>query len=71
MPDASKILVIVTAKLLSGKKEATVPGNIKIDIAKITGITPAEFTLIGICVDCPPYTLRPTTRFAYCTGILL
>ena len=48
MPDTSKTFVIVCAKPLFGKKEAIVPGNIKIDIAKITGITPAEFTLIGI-----------------------
>ena len=48
MPDASKIFAIVVAKPLFGKKEAIVPGNIRMDIAKITGITPAEFTLIGI-----------------------
>ncbi len=35
------------------------------------GITPAVLTLRGMCVFCPPYTLRPTTRLAYCTGIFL
>jgi preprotein translocase subunit SecY len=30
---------------------------------------PAVLTLIGIWVFCPPYTFRPTTRFAYWTGI--
>ena len=31
-------------------KAAIVPGNAMIDIAKIIGITPADATLIGICV---------------------
>ena len=35
----------------------------------MTGITPPEFTRSGRCVDCPPMTLRPTTRLAYCTGM--
>ena len=32
-------------------------------------MTPAVLTLSGRWVDCPPYTLRPTTRFAYWTGM--
>ncbi len=39
------------------------------DDAKMTGMTPAWFTLSGIYVEVPPYILRPTIRFAYCTGI--
>ena len=37
----------------------------------MTGITPPTFTFRGRWVDCPPMTLRPTTRLAYCTGIRL
>ena len=37
------------------------------ELAKITGITPAVFTLMGIWVDWPPYTFRPTMRLAYWT----
>ena len=33
------------------------------------GITPDMLTLMGIWVDWPPYIFRPTTRFAYCTGM--
>ena len=39
-----------------------------IDEAKITGITPAMFTLSGMKVLVPPIMRRPTTRLAYCTG---
>ena len=39
------------------------------DCAKMIGITPAVFTRSGMCVFWPPYIFRPTTRFAYCTGI--
>ena len=42
-----------------------------IELAKIIGITPDIFTLIGRCVFCPPYIFLPTTRFAYWIGILL
>ena len=35
------------------------------------GITPDAFTLSGMYCLTPPYCLFPTTRFAYCTGILL
>ena len=37
--------------------------------AKITGMTPAWFTFIGMYVDVPPYIRRPTIRLAYCTGM--
>ena len=36
---------------------------------QMIGRTPDMLTLIGIKVDWPPYILRPTTRFAYCTGM--
>ena len=39
------------------------------DEAKMTGMTPAWFTLSGMYVEVPPYILRPTIRLAYCTGI--
>ena len=42
-------------------------GNVRIELAKITGITPPVFTFRGMCVDEPPYCRRPTTRLAYCT----
>ena len=35
----------------------------------MTGITPPAFTFSGMWVDWPPITRRPTTRFAYCTGM--
>ena len=41
------------------------------DEAKMTGMTPAMLTLSGMNVLCPPIILRPTTRFAYCTGTRL
>ena len=44
-------------------------GNMMIEEAKITGMTPAVLTRIGRWVLCPPYILRPTTRLAYCTGM--
>ena len=50
-------------------KLASCAGNIRIDEAKIGGITPAVLTLSGRWVVCPPYIFRPTTRLAYCTGI--
>ena len=40
------------------------------DDAKMIGITPAVFTLSGICEDCPPYVFRPCTFCEYCTAIL-
>ena len=48
----------------------SVAGNRISDEAKITGMTPAVLIRSGMWVDCPPYTRRPTTRLAYCTGIL-
>ena len=44
-------------------------GNVKMEDAKITGMTPPALTRRGRWVDCPPITLRPTTLLAYCTGI--
>ena len=44
---------------------------VKIELAKMIGITPDILTLMGRWVDWPPYIFLPTTRFAYCTGILL
>src|SRR5947209_7891670 len=52
-----------------GNIESSSTGKVKIELAKMTGITPPEFTRSGKCVDPPPITRRPTTRFAYCTGI--
>ena len=46
-----------------------VPGNMISDCAKMIGITPAMLTLSGMWLACPPYTRRPTTRLAYCTGM--
>ena len=54
-----------------GKTAPRVEGIETIEAAKMTGITPPELTLSGRCVACPPYTRRPTTRLAYCTGIFL
>ena len=52
-------------------KLAIVAGNMRIDEANIGGITPAVLTFSGKWVDCPPNIFLPTTRFAYCTGMLL
>ena len=49
---------------------AIVCGNDTIETAKMIGMTPAIEIFSGMCVLCPPYIFRPTTRFAYCTGIL-
>ena len=37
--------------------------------AKMTGRTPDMFTFMGRVLLWPPYILRPTTFFAYCTGM--
>ena len=44
-------------------------GADRMELAKMTGITPPELTLSGRCVDWPPIILRPTMRLAYCTGM--
>ena len=38
------------------------------ELAKMMGITPVLFSLMGSVEFCPPYIFRPTTFFAYCTG---
>src|SRR5919206_172057 len=48
---------------------ATSAGRYSRELAKITGMTPAVFTLIGMYVLVPPYIRRPTMRLAYWTGI--
>src|SRR3954470_7974327 len=47
---------------------ATSAGRYSRDDAKMTGMTPAWFTLIGMYVLVPPYCRRPIIRFAYWTG---
>ena len=47
----------------------TACGAERIEVAKMTGMTPPELTLSGRCVDWPPIMLRPTMRLAYCTGM--
>ena len=49
----------------SPMKNSIVEGIDRIELAKMIGMTPLIPTLIGIYVLCPPYILRPTTRFAY------
>ena len=44
-------------------------GADRIELAKMTGITPPELTFSGRCVDWPPIILRPTMRLAYWTGM--
>ena len=46
-----------------------ITGNWRMDDAKITGITPAVFTLSGIDEDDVPYLLLPRKVLVYCTGI--
>ena len=46
-----------------------VGGKAMIEAAKITGITPAMFTRSGRYVEPPVVIRRPTTRFAYWTGM--
>ena len=46
----------------------TVAGSMAMDWAKMMGMTPLMFTLMGMWVDWPPYIFRPTTRLAYWTG---
>ena len=45
--------------------EAMDRNRLTADEAKITGITPAVLTFIGIWEDCPPTILRPCIFFAY------
>ncbi len=52
-----------------GRNCAIVGGISMTDEAKITGMTPAMFTLSGMNVLVPPIMRRPTMRLAYCTGI--
>ncbi len=52
-------------------KFAITIGIEKSEPAKITGITPAVFTLSGICEDCPPTSFLPCVFLEYCTLILL
>ena len=40
-----------------------------IELAKMIGITPVILSLIGRVEFWPPISFRPTTRFAYWTGI--
>ena len=44
-------------------------GKYRTDDAKMIGITPAWLTFSGMYVLPPEVILRPTTRFANCTGI--
>ena len=61
--------ILPTRPVLSDIKPRIVPGIASREEAKMIGRTPDMLTLIGIKVDWPPYILRPTTRFAYCTGM--
>ena len=47
---------------------AIVAGNIRIEEAKIGGITPDELILRGRWVLCPPYILLPTHAFGVLDG---
>ena len=38
-------------------------------LAKISGSTPEAFIFSGMCVDWPPYILRPTMRLEYWIGM--
>ena len=51
-------------------KRVSVAGKRISEEAKMTGMTPAVLMRSGMWVDWPPYMRRPTTRLAYCTGIL-
>ena len=44
-------------------------GAERMELAKMTGMTPPELTLSGRWVDWPPIILRPTMRLAYWTGM--
>ncbi|MPN27737.1 hypothetical protein SDC9_175171 [bioreactor metagenome] len=66
----AKYLDIQAEKPEFGKNCAKVAGKRVKELAKMMGITPAIFTRSGMWVLCPPYILRPTTLFAYWTGIL-
>src|SRR5438105_5650523 len=48
---------------------ATWLGSSRIEIAKMIGITPAEFTRSGMKVEPPEYIRVPRTRLAYWTGM--
>src|ERR1700757_4082707 len=44
-------------------------GADRMELAKMTGMTPPELTLRGRWVDWPPIIFRPTMRLAYWTGM--
>jgi hypothetical protein len=50
-------------------KVAMVAGNMRMEEAKIGGMTPEVLSFKGRCVLCPPYILLPMIRLAYWTGI--
>ena len=52
-----------------GTKEASWAGTNMMAEAKMTGMTPAVFTLKGRKLDWPPITLRPTTRLGLWRGM--
>src|SRR5262245_39061211 len=52
-----------------GSTLAMSAGNDRIELAKITGITPDWLTFNGMEVLWPPIIRRPTTRRANCTGM--
>src|SRR5882757_6951091 len=62
-------LKLLTNAYLVPNISAAVAGKASSELAKIGGMTPPEFTRNGRYDDCPPITLRPTTRLAYCTGM--
>ena len=68
-PSSTGPSMLSTKAFFPFRKKPIVCGKVSTELAKMTGITPPEFTRRGRCVDCPPITLRPTTRFAYCTGM--
>ena len=56
-----------------GEPKKLIPENSsgaeRIELAKMTGMTPPEFTFSGRWVAPPCVMRRPTIRFAYCTGM--
>src|SRR5699024_5005676 len=66
-----RISLPIPSPLPFPRKAAMTTGNCIREDAKITGITPAVFTLRGMLVVWPPIVFLPITFCEYCTGIFL
>src|SRR3989454_12084967 len=63
------IAVMMGLALFFHQNKPNVCGKVKMDTAKMMGMTPPLFTFNGRCVETPPIPFRPTIRLAYWVGM--